>query len=458
MKARNLFILIVTSLLAFNGARSALAQGTPQAAPPAPPATSRQVIVSVPEIRVNVPAIQAQAAIEVPRIQAEVEALGQIDVNLANFIGTEFVFAGKTVKGAPYSAQAVTESVQVLGDGNRIVHKTTTQLYRDSEGRTRREQSVGAVGVWGGASSEAPQMIFINDPVAGVSYVLDSRTKTARKTALPAFNFPGTFNFQFGTGTGAQVFTMAGDGAGATALKALKLDYPPAAKSAGVQGKVVVRVRVNDAGAVESAEVVEGPELLRQASVDAAKQMRFRKNTSGTNERTIVFNYALSGQDSEHITINSDGNGVYTINNINRASGNTVGRTYSAAPTANNMAEIERRVATAPRPERESLGKQVIEGVEAEGTRTTKTIPAGSIGNEQPIKIINEQWYSPELQMTIMSKRSDPRFGETTYRITNLNRSDPAPSLFEPPPDYTVKNSGATIRRLNREKKVEPKP
>src|SRR5262245_35194151 len=89
----------------------------------------------------------------------------------------------------------------------------------------------------------------------------------------------------------------------------------------------------------------------------------------------------------------------------------------------------------------DSLGKQVIEGVEAEGARTTFTIPAGEIGNTLPIEVVDETWYSPELQVVVMSRRRDPRFGETTYRLTNLNRSEPDRALFEVPADYTVKES-----------------
>jgi hypothetical protein len=88
--------------------------------------------------------------------------------------------------------------------------------------------------------------------------------------------------------------------------------------------------------------------------------------------------------------------------------------------------------------QKESLGTQVIEGVQAEGTRTTMTIPAGAIGNELPIQIVSERWYSPELRTVVMSKHSDPRMGDTVYRLTNINRSEPARSLFEAPADYTV--------------------
>lgn len=84
----------------------------------------------------------------------------------------------------------------------------------------------------------------------------------------------------------------------------------------------------------------------------------------------------------------------------------------------------------------EDLGKQVMEGVAVEGTRTTVTIAAGQIGNERPIEIVSERWYSPELQMVIMSKHSDPRMGETVFTVSNISRTNPDPSLFQVPPAY----------------------
>ena len=99
----------------------------------------------------------------------------------------------------------------------------------------------------------------------------------------------------------------------------------------------------------------------------------------------------------------------------------------------------------------ESLGKQIVEGVAAEGTRNTTTIPAGEIGNERPLEIVFERWYSPELQTVVMTRHSDPRFGETVYRLTNINRDEPARSLFEVPADYTVKEAptpGQKIRTM----------
>lgn len=244
------------------------------------------------------------------------------------FIGSEmgFSFDGKVVKGAPYSGQAVTETTQILGDGNRIVNKSTASVYRDKEGRTRREQTVAAIGPFAG---EMPQMISINDPVAGVSYVLEPSSHVARK------------------------------------LNAMQFEYKLSTKGAKV---INPHKREN---------VPDGP----------------------AEPSTLRFGVAAAAGPS--LTME--------LPNVHDEGG-----------------------------KQESLGKQSIEGVEAEGTRTTRTIAAGEIGNERAIEIISERWYSPELQTVVMSKHSDPRFGETVYRLTNINRGEPDASLFRVPSDYRI--------------------
>jgi TonB family protein len=259
------------------------------------------------------------------------------------FISNE-IFDGKLVKGAPYSAEAVTETTQTLADGNRIVNKATAMLYRDSEGRSRREQTLRSIGPFATAG-EPPQTIFISDPVAQMSYVLDVRTHTARK--MPSFRFE-----------------------------------------------------------VKVAPPAEGGKTPAATAGAAPPAQRDRSENSDTG-------YAMT-------TIPSAGGAGYTVEF--RGGGKNT--------------------------KTESLGKQTIEGVEAEGTRTTVTIPAGDIGNALAIDIVNERWYSPELQTVVMTKQSDPRFGETVYRLTNIDRSEPDKSLFQVPADYTIKtpeSSGGSI-------------
>jgi hypothetical protein len=100
-----------------------------------------------------------------------------------------------------------------------------------------------------------------------------------------------------------------------------------------------------------------------------------------------------------------------------------------------------------PHPEmaHESLGTQLIEGINANGTRLTITYPEGLIGNDRPITTVSETWMSPELGMIILSKTSDPRSGESTTKLTNISRTEPDPALFQIPADYSVVDEPAPV-------------
>lgn len=105
-----------------------------------------------------------------------------------------------------------------------------------------------------------------------------------------------------------------------------------------------------------------------------------------------------------------------------------------------------------------SLGTQMVNGVSAQGTRTTRTIPAGAIGNEKPIVITVERWYSPDLRMNVLIKRSDPRTGDNVFQLTNIVRSEPDATLFQVPSDYTVKQGGNFMRRKGGHDSPPPPP
>ncbi len=94
-----------------------------------------------------------------------------------------------------------------------------------------------------------------------------------------------------------------------------------------------------------------------------------------------------------------------------------------------------------PKPVTEKLLQQTIAGVLAEGTRVTMTIPAGEFDNEQPMVITHEEWYAPELHMIVLMKHNDPRFGETTFHLTNILRGEPSPELFQAPTGYKITDS-----------------
>src|SRR5262245_7316473 len=286
------------------------------------------------------------------------------------FISHEFNFDGKVVKDAPYSADAVTETIQTLGDGNRIVRNSSSKIYRDSAGRTRREQAMKLVGPWA-VSGDAPVMITINDPISGVHYNLNSSAKTAHKMSLPR---------------------MLSHEDAAKARAELKANMKDKLKLKAADGA--------ESGAVATSVVTE---VVTGGGANAAGLPVAR-----SGERVVV------GSATNTLTIAAGTAGVISApDNVFAWTGD---------------AEVNR----------ESLGTQTIEGVAAEGTRVTFTIPAGKIGNERPIVTVNERWYSPELQTVVLSKNSDPRMGETTYRLTNIVRSEPDPSLFQVPSDYTV--------------------
>jgi hypothetical protein len=274
-----------------------------------------------------------------------------------SFVSSEFAFDGKPIKGSPYSAEAVTETTQILGDGNRIVNRSTASLYRDSEGRTRREQTLKSIG--GVAAGAQPlQTIMISDPVAGVSYSLDPGTRTARKSSMGSFTFQRATTAPAGSGGATFVYNSSGS---ETSI----------ARSGGGSG-----------GAVTVLPSTAAPSISWTAQ--------------------------------------SGGGGGYQV--ITRD-----GRSGSA--------------------NKEDLGTQTIEGVPATGTRVTHTIPADQIGNERPIEIVDERWFSKDLQAFVMTKHSDPRSGETVYRLTNISRTEPDHSLFQVPADYQVKEgSPASLR------------
>ena len=97
----------------------------------------------------------------------------------------------------------------------------------------------------------------------------------------------------------------------------------------------------------------------------------------------------------------------------------------------------------------ETLGMKVIEGVSVEGFRSTRTIPAGEIGNDKSIDIVSETWVSTDLKAVIYSKRSDPRTGDQILQLTNIQRAEPAASLFAVPADFTESKEFNNVIRMH---------
>ncbi len=108
----------------------------------------------------------------------------RIEARTFDFISAEAHMPGKTVAGAPYSGDSVTETVQILADGTRISRKSSSKTYRDSQGRTRDERTIDALGPWA-SSTGAMRLITISDPVAKEVYTLNEKEKTATKMKMP---------------------------------------------------------------------------------------------------------------------------------------------------------------------------------------------------------------------------------------------------------------------------------
>lgn len=251
-------------------------------------------------------------------------------------IGIQAAMAGPmaAVTGAPYSAEAVTERVQTLADGNRIVQNTSNTVARDGQGRLRRDESLAMA--LPGEKDHAPKLQTIDDPVAGVHWTLDPQNKTAVKMIMPRNR------------------------------------------------------HAMPAGAIPAMPLLPA---LPAAGPDKTWFYATGAPGSPIHLQTMT---ARKADDEKNVT-------------------------------------------------RTDLGTQTIEGVEAKGTRITRTLPAGDVGNEQPIVITTETWYSPDLKVLVMSKADDPRMGTTTYKLTNIQRGEPLPTLFEVPSDYTVKEGKQNV-------------
>jgi hypothetical protein len=130
--------------------------------------------------------------------------------------------------------------------------------------------------------------------------------------------------------------------------------------------------------------------------------------------------------------------GSYTFTLSDSATATTI--TTDGAVTA--PATVRRVVRDNENRKHEELGAESLNGVLAMHTRDTLTIPQGQIGNDRDIHVVNDRWYSDDLQMLVKTENSDPRFGKNTYELTNVLRDEPNPSLFQVPGDYTIRDIG----------------
>jgi hypothetical protein len=243
-------------------------------------------VLQLQEVEKRFDEIDARVRRERPRDQFK-----PLQSSTAKFIGAEMRFGDRLVKDAPFSAEISIEETRRLFDGSTVTKQSKGAVYRDSAGRTRREQPIESIGGYSIVGDDgAPQkLVFINDFVSKTHYFLDPNRKIARRDSLPA-----------------------------------------------------------------------------------------------------------------------------------------------GGPTIDQKAPSDARV--------ESLGSKMIEGIKCDGTRTSFDIPVGQLGNEKPIAVVTEKWYSPELQLVVMSRHVDPLSGEHVFRLVNIRRAEPATELFAVPADYKIES------------------
>jgi len=298
------------------------------------------------------------------------------------FVTSDAKVEGKVVTGAPFSATETSTLTETLANGTHIVRKQEASTARDSAGRTRREQNLSSIGPW--STGENKSLVFINDPMAKAHYVLEPDGQTAVKSTL-------------GRGPGNLAFVTSDGGFGGP----------------GDQPVAIARGSVNS-------DAVGGARPTVIASVPMAPPP-----PPGTEIATF-----------SHVDSSAAGAGVMILRDgVDTSGGNAppLGPHQLSAVTA-DFSSVE------------TLPSQVIEGVKAEGKRTTTRITAGTIGNDQDILITSEVWYSPELQTVVLLKRNDPRVGESVTSLTNIQRNEPDPSLFQVPAGYTVKDADGMIK------------
>lgn len=353
--------------------------------------------------------------------------------------------SARTVKGAPYSAEMVTEVNQTLGDGNVISRRTQGAVHRDGEGRTRQES---------GGDGQS-RTVYIQDPVGKKSIVLTPGAKHAVVSDLHTFEMP----------------EMKGMKGMATAVVPNR-------------NRQVVRVDDTEVRVEDGKAFVNGSEVP-ESSVNL--KSRRGKEVRVAGGRILI--------DGKEIGAGHGSGSTVVVNRSQGADGKAQEEVQvrvirmgddadipmppvppvppvppappSAAPMAmptppmppmppmpgiqtlrfESTAKLGKGVTT-------NLGMRDFDGLKAEGKQTTWTIPAGEIGNRKPIDVVSETWYSPDLQVTVYSRYNDPRTGETVYRLSGIKRAEPSPELFKVPADVPVTDKAKEKVKLKAQEKA----
>ena len=316
------------------------------------------------------------------------------------------VGTGKVVKGAPYSAEVVTETKQMLADGNDISRRKTGAIYRDGEGRTRQETGPDPMN----------RTVYISDPVANNNIVLSPKSKRAVTVAPRATSYKyDSRNTQVVRVGPSEIRVEDGK---------VTIDGKPVAGTG--------RIEVNKGG---KHIVIDGGNI----TIDG------KPLGDGHGSRHVVVRSVETSDGKHHDEVSVNVTPVPPAPPVPPAAPRPGVAPVAPVPPVPpvpplpgittmrfDTAKLGKGITT-------NLGEKDFEGVRAQGKSTTWTIPAGEIGNRNPIMVMSESWYSPDLQVTVYQRHSDPRTGESIYRLANIRRGEPAPDLFKVPEDYKVK-------------------
>jgi len=325
-----------------------------------------------------------------PMLLAQAEMARDFSAEMSNsmaFMFTDRAGRGRVVKGQPYSADVVTETNQTLPDGNVISHRNVNKVWRDGEGRTRQESY----------REEKLRSVYISDPVGKVAYTVIPVSKIA--IAIPRVDITHEMmaphaRIERRGRTSSTTSETSSDGR-RVVVRTVESDGQP-----GVREEVRVQVvRVGDDANVQIVPppVPPVPPTPHVHPVPPIPPVPPIAMIPGVNTMRFESTAHLGKGDAK------------------------------------------------------SLGTKDFDGVKAEGKQTTWTIPAGKIGNKNPITVTSESWYSPDLQVTVYSRHNDPRTGESLYRLASIKRAEPSADLFKVPEGYEVK--GRTTPRAKGESK-----
>lgn len=358
----------LTTLALALAAIAVQAQPGAQPAPPAPPVMPA-VVPPVPPV---------------PPVPDVAELIAESGVAM-HILSTE-----RVVKGAPYCAQAVHETVQPLADGNRIVHQQTSQLCRDGEGRTRQE-----------VERQGRKVVYLRDAVSGENWLLDPERKTARY--LGGGRVDAEAQREYGERMREYQDKMR--------------DYNDKMREYGRKMRDWAR---ENFGHGDAAQRVDAP---KPPSPPAAP-------SGPTTVRVATPVVIAPGEGSQEVR-------VIRVETPPGPPG-PLGPLSPMSPLPPAVAmRVEPLILNGQDTQPNNLPPKEIDGLKVTGGRTTRTIPAGKIGNEKPIVISREVWTSPDLKVTVSVQTKDPRSGEQNYQLRNIRRAEPEATLMRVPADFT---------------------